>query len=154
LQVRTALEVAGGRLEEDVVVSTFKLDLLLHPTTSSASTQPPQGSGGKKGKQPAGKGGKPQGEMAAGGGGKEGQKLPLLVLLFGPSRFLRNCPDRLEAGTAFKRRVLSAQAGKKYQAVVCVSHHEWASKTGLRAKLELLKAKVAEQGTCSLDDYC
>jgi hypothetical protein len=81
--------------------------------------------------------------------------LPILLLLHGPSRFLRgqlgnNGAPRLEAGTAMKQRILKQLSGRRFTRVACVDVWEWAAGRTREARIELLKSKV---GARLLESY-
>eukprot|EP00624_Nannochloropsis_granulata_P007502 evm.model.NODE_8197_length_13378_cov_29.264015.4 len=79
---------------------------------------------------------------------------PLVLLLHGPSRFLRGQTGvdspKLEAGTAFKEKILQTQSPHRFARVASLDVWEWARQKTQRAKVELLRAKI---GRTLLESY-
>ncbi len=71
---------------------------------------------------------------------------PLVLLLHGPSRFLRGqtgaTSPKLEAGTAFKEKILQTQSPHRFTRVASLDVWEWAKQKTKQAKIELLRAKI------------
>ena len=79
---------------------------------------------------------------------------PLVLLLHGPSRFLRGLTGvdspKLEAGTAFKEKILQTQTPQRFTRVASLDVWEWARQKTQKAKVELLRAKI---GRTLLESY-
>ena len=79
---------------------------------------------------------------------------PLVLLLHGPSRFLRGQTGvdspKLEAGTAFKEKILQTQTPQRFTRVASLDVWEWARQKTQKAKVELLRAKI---GKTLLESY-
>lgn len=71
----------------------------------------------------------------------ESQELPLLLLLHGPSRFLRHGYEGLEAGTSFKVRVLESQT-HRFAKVTSITYQEWANEKTREGRITLLRRKI------------
>lgn len=156
-------------------VDCFVLDVLIEaPSSSSASSDgkakdqptapqqrqqqsPPRSprpvAAGKKckGKAPAAT--TPAAATAASGGSSS--PLPILLLLHGPSRFLRGRlaqdeAPKLEAGTHMKQRILQQLSGRRFKQVASVDVWEWARERTREARIDLLRAKI---GGRLLDAY-
>ncbi len=124
------------------------------PAAAAAAEAPParptaKGKRGKKKAASAAAAAAPAASAAAAGATAP---LPILLLLHGPSRFLRGRlgAPKLEAGTAMKARVLTQLSGRRFTRVACVDVWEWAAGRTREARIELLKSKV---GARLLESY-
>lgn len=80
-------------------------------------------------------------------------RMPLLLLLVGPRRFLRNRADSTEASIRLQQRVVQRQLLRGFSAVLWLSQREWRQAQGSEAKARLLRDKASAQGA-RLEDYC
>jgi len=86
-------------------------------------------------------------------GAKDATK-PLVLLLHGPSRFLRGltgtASPKMEAGTAFKVKILQTKSLHRFADVVSLDVWEWARQRTREEKVEFLRQKI---GPTLLETY-